>query len=245
MIATWAGLRPLIAAPPNVDESEISREHEVFTRNDGLVIIAGGKLTTYRRMAREAVDETLKLLDELGEAVAVTSAHDQGAPTPRRRGPRAARSRGRRRDRPPLMAARPRRRHRDPPVRRVRHARAADRRAISADRALGERLDPELPVRVGRDRVRGDATISRAPSRTCSRRRVPLLLVSRDQGLGVVRARGRPAAAIHGWTADAAHPDARRVPGRGRAQPSVDVADAVTAAADIAGWLAPAATVFC
>ena len=32
VIATWAGLRPLIAAPPNVDESEISREHEVFTQ---------------------------------------------------------------------------------------------------------------------------------------------------------------------------------------------------------------------
>ena len=41
---------------------EVSREHEVFTRNDGLVIIAGGKLTTYRRMAREAVDKTLELL---------------------------------------------------------------------------------------------------------------------------------------------------------------------------------------
>src|SRR5262249_7744640 len=69
VIATWAGLRPLIAAPPNVDESDVSREHEVFRRSDGLVIIAGGKLTTYRRMAREAVNETLKLLDELGEPV--------------------------------------------------------------------------------------------------------------------------------------------------------------------------------
>ena len=35
VIATWAGLRPLIAAPPNVDESEVSREHEVFTRPTG------------------------------------------------------------------------------------------------------------------------------------------------------------------------------------------------------------------
>ena len=82
MIATWAGLRPLIAAPPNVDESEISREHEVFTRNDGLVIIAGGKLTTYRRMAREAVDETLKLMAELGETVEVTRATTKTRPLP-------------------------------------------------------------------------------------------------------------------------------------------------------------------
>src|SRR5206468_1414188 len=54
VISTWAGLRPLIAAPTNVEESDVSREHEVFSRNDGLVIIAGGKLTTYRRMARQA-----------------------------------------------------------------------------------------------------------------------------------------------------------------------------------------------
>ena len=49
------------------DESAVSREHEVFTRPDGLVIIAGGKLTTYRRMAREAVGKTLDLLRELGD----------------------------------------------------------------------------------------------------------------------------------------------------------------------------------
>src|SRR5690606_30545958 len=67
VISTWAGLRPLIAAPPNVDESEISREHEVFTKDDGLVIIAGGKLTTYRRMARETVNKTLRLLEDMGE----------------------------------------------------------------------------------------------------------------------------------------------------------------------------------
>ncbi|HEY6040073.1 MAG TPA: glycerol-3-phosphate dehydrogenase/oxidase, partial [Kofleriaceae bacterium] len=71
VIATWAGLRPLIAPPPKteegVDESAVSREHEVFTRHDGLVIIAGGKLTTYRRMAREAVGRTLDLLRDLGD----------------------------------------------------------------------------------------------------------------------------------------------------------------------------------
>jgi glycerol-3-phosphate dehydrogenase len=66
VIATWAGLRPLIAAPANVDESDVSREHEVFTRPEGIVIIAGGKLTTYRRMARQTVDAALGLLQELG-----------------------------------------------------------------------------------------------------------------------------------------------------------------------------------
>jgi glycerol-3-phosphate dehydrogenase len=64
VIATWAGLRPLIAPPPKteegVDESSVSREHEVFTRPDGLVIIAGGKLTTYRRMAQDALDAVVR-----------------------------------------------------------------------------------------------------------------------------------------------------------------------------------------
>jgi glycerol-3-phosphate dehydrogenase len=59
----------LIAAPPNVDESEISREHEVFTRNDGLVIIAGGKLTTYRRMAVDTVDVVMEQLDRRSRSI--------------------------------------------------------------------------------------------------------------------------------------------------------------------------------
>src|SRR4029079_2351819 len=82
VISTWAGLRPLIAAPPNVDESDVSREHEIFSRNDGLVIIAGGKLTTYRRMAREAVNETLKLFDQLGEPVTVNRTGTKARPLP-------------------------------------------------------------------------------------------------------------------------------------------------------------------
>src|SRR4051812_47239073 len=82
VIATWAGLRPLIAAPPNVDESEISREHEVFTKNDGLVIIAGGKLTTYRRMAREAVNKTLELMRDLGETVEPKHENTKTRPLP-------------------------------------------------------------------------------------------------------------------------------------------------------------------
>src|SRR5213079_1578069 len=51
----YAGLRPLLSG-----ESEptwgISREHTVLTPVPGLVMIAGGKLTTYRVMARNAVD---------------------------------------------------------------------------------------------------------------------------------------------------------------------------------------------
>ncbi len=62
IIATWSGLRPLINQEDVEDESDVSREHEIFVRNDGIVIIAGGKLTTYRRMAKEVVRATVKWL---------------------------------------------------------------------------------------------------------------------------------------------------------------------------------------
>lgn len=63
VISTWAGLRPLIA-PKNsdVDESSVSREHELLEREDGLLTIAGGKLTTYRLMSAEVVDAAVAQL---------------------------------------------------------------------------------------------------------------------------------------------------------------------------------------
>lgn len=51
----YAGLRPLLAGESE-PTSKISREHTVVTPVPGLVMIAGGKLTTYRVMARDAVD---------------------------------------------------------------------------------------------------------------------------------------------------------------------------------------------
>ena len=51
----YAGLRPLLSGESE-PTSRISREHTVVTPVPGLVIIAGGKLTTYRVMARDAID---------------------------------------------------------------------------------------------------------------------------------------------------------------------------------------------
>ncbi|MBB6628818.1 glycerol-3-phosphate dehydrogenase/oxidase [Nocardioides sp. KIGAM211] len=51
----WAGLRPLLTGESE-PTSKISREHTVVTPVAGLVMIAGGKLTTYRVMGRDAVD---------------------------------------------------------------------------------------------------------------------------------------------------------------------------------------------
>ncbi len=61
VIGTWAGLRPLLQ-PGTKDRSataKISREHTVTRVADGLISIAGGKLTTYRVMAEDAVDFAL------------------------------------------------------------------------------------------------------------------------------------------------------------------------------------------
>jgi glycerol-3-phosphate dehydrogenase len=64
----YAGLRPLLSGESE-PTSRISREHTVVTPVPGLVIIAGGKLTTYRVMGRDAVDAAAH---SLGGAVPVS-----------------------------------------------------------------------------------------------------------------------------------------------------------------------------
>jgi len=68
VLAVYAGLRPLVAAPPadsragdkasgaEKPTTKLSREHVVDTPLPGLASIAGGKFTTYRLMARDVVD---------------------------------------------------------------------------------------------------------------------------------------------------------------------------------------------
>lgn len=61
VIGTYAGLRPLLEeVEPDADASaKISREHTAATAAAGLTTIAGGKFTTYRVMAEDAVDHAL------------------------------------------------------------------------------------------------------------------------------------------------------------------------------------------
>ncbi|MFF8813257.1 glycerol-3-phosphate dehydrogenase/oxidase [Streptomyces pactum] len=58
----YAGLRPLLAGESDAT-SKLSREHTVAHPAPGLVVIAGGKYTTYRVMAKDAVDEAVHGLD--------------------------------------------------------------------------------------------------------------------------------------------------------------------------------------
>jgi glycerol-3-phosphate dehydrogenase len=59
LVSTWAGLRPLVA-DPHGKPSDISRRHEVRMHHPGWWDITGGKLTTYRLMAEEAVNAIAK-----------------------------------------------------------------------------------------------------------------------------------------------------------------------------------------
>jgi glycerol-3-phosphate dehydrogenase len=54
----YAGLRPLLRAPGRT--ADLSRRHAVLVSDRGVVTIVGGKLTTYRRMASDAVDAALR-----------------------------------------------------------------------------------------------------------------------------------------------------------------------------------------
>ncbi|MBD1401067.1 glycerol-3-phosphate dehydrogenase/oxidase [Pelovirga terrestris] len=54
--ATWSGLRPLVANPTAVDTAALARDHILQTSPSGLVTLAGGKWTTYRKMAQDTVD---------------------------------------------------------------------------------------------------------------------------------------------------------------------------------------------
>ncbi len=58
----YAGLRPLLAGESDIT-SKLSREHIVAHPVPGLVMVAGGKYTTYRLMARDAVDAVAHGLD--------------------------------------------------------------------------------------------------------------------------------------------------------------------------------------
>ena len=73
IVSRWAGLRPLIANPDG-SPSDISRANQITTPEPGWWDIAGGKLTTYRLMAEQAVDQIARHLG--GKAAPCRTASD-------------------------------------------------------------------------------------------------------------------------------------------------------------------------
>ena len=68
VLSSWAGLRPLVGGTghdggaPDSKTADLSRRHSVRVAPSGLVTIVGGKLTTYRAMAEDTVDEAVGVM---------------------------------------------------------------------------------------------------------------------------------------------------------------------------------------
>ena len=61
VVSAWAGIRPLIPVAAE-NAGSVTREHAVSVSERGLVSVVGGKLTTYRVMARDVVAAVLRVL---------------------------------------------------------------------------------------------------------------------------------------------------------------------------------------
>jgi glycerol-3-phosphate dehydrogenase len=186
VISTYAGLRPLIAASGSA--SSVPREHEIFEAESGLLVIAGGKLTTYRRMARETVDRAVARLHDKGYG-------EQARPcvTGTRKLPGAFAEGETLQSAAAALVAR----HQLPPdvARHLCESHGSRAEQVLAAGAA-ERIDPELPwVWAEIDYAIGEELALTVTD--VLGRRVPLLLHSRDQGLGVAEEVVRRLARAH------------------------------------------------
>jgi glycerol-3-phosphate dehydrogenase len=70
--SVFAGIRPLVSDAETKETSSISRKHRILVSKSGLVTIAGGKWTTYRKMAEDVVNKAIEV-SELAERPCETS----------------------------------------------------------------------------------------------------------------------------------------------------------------------------
>lgn len=61
ILSVFAGIRPLVNSVKTRKTSSISRGHDLFVEDSGMITITGGKWTTYRRMAEDAVDKAVEM----------------------------------------------------------------------------------------------------------------------------------------------------------------------------------------
>ena len=61
--SVYAGLRPLVKAAEGTDTKSLSRDHVIRISDGGLITLTGGKWTTYRVMAKDAIDEAASAMD--------------------------------------------------------------------------------------------------------------------------------------------------------------------------------------
>jgi glycerol-3-phosphate dehydrogenase len=190
VLATWSGLRPLLRPPAAAAASAVSREHHLESA-PGLVTIAGGKLTTYRRMAAEVVDVATRQLERtvpasstgeraLPGGVGVDGSAGIDAIAVRLAGTL-----------PEDIAAH---------LAQTYGARCPSIEArIAREPALAERLDPELPFIAAEidEAVEVEQAVELGD---LLQRRVPLSLYGRDQGLALAERAARRMASRLGWS---------------------------------------------
>jgi len=59
---TWAGLRPLVKSASSGRTADLSRRHKIAKSTSNVFTVAGGKLTTYREMAADTIDQVVEVL---------------------------------------------------------------------------------------------------------------------------------------------------------------------------------------
>lgn len=187
VIATYAGLRPLIAERAHT-VSSTSREHEILREPDGVVTVVGGKLTTFRRMAEQTTDLVVDLLRDRGVERAIGPCLTRERPLPGAGAPPSPFGDHELGDdvRAHLLA--------------TYGSRAADVLAEIDDAPeLARRIDLELPYLwaevVHAARAEHALDVDDALSR-----RVPLLRDARDQGLGAVEHAADLMARVLDWS---------------------------------------------
>ncbi|ABP55020.1 glycerol-3-phosphate dehydrogenase/oxidase [Salinispora tropica] len=83
VLSAYAGLRPLLADATD-RTADLSRQHAVIDDPDGIISVVGGKLTTYRRMAEDAVDTAVRRRDLTAGACRTRRLPLPGAASPAR-----------------------------------------------------------------------------------------------------------------------------------------------------------------
>jgi glycerol-3-phosphate dehydrogenase len=188
VISTYAALRPLLATGAHTP-SETSREHEIARAADGMLVIAGGKLTTLRRMGEEAVDRSIAALHAAGLERALAPCATADRPLPGGAAP------------PPTLAALGL-----PPDVAARLAATYGGRAellvglVAGAPDLARRIDPELPY-VWAEVVHAVRVEHARDIEDVLRRRVSVYRDGRDQGLSAADGVATILAAELAWPA--------------------------------------------
>jgi len=195
IISTWAGVRPLIGGEEE-DAYEVSREHEIYESDSGLISIAGGKLTTYRHMAEQIVDRVVaRLAARFGvggfrECITDETALDPATLSELRRLVEEG-GRG-------VLPAEPPPEVIDHLIGRYGSRYRAILQRIADDPSLGEPIMVGLPYLWAEvDQALAEEMAVTLPDLLV--RRIPLIYVAPDQGLSVARAVAERMAAALGW----------------------------------------------